>query len=95
MNEPHDHALCLAGFMAFVRGVDIHETTELARVALIERALKAEAQLDALTPALRTLAQAVQALDAFRGGTLEGLLASRQHVIEAARRVVAAIPPEP
>jgi len=46
----HDHALCYAGFMAFIRGVDIPETTEKARLVLVERMLKAEAALAAVPP---------------------------------------------
>lgn len=49
--QPHDHALCLAGFLAFVRGADIPETLEQARVALVERALRAEADLARLLAA--------------------------------------------
>jgi len=37
--------LDLAAFMAFIRGVDIPNTIEQARVALVERALKAETEL--------------------------------------------------
>lgn len=60
--------------------------------------------LAALTPALRALAQAVQALEVFRNGIAERrsehqrydeYQATKQQVLETARQVVAAIPPEP
>jgi hypothetical protein len=38
-------ALDLAAYLSFIRGVDIPETIEQARAALVERALRAEAQL--------------------------------------------------
>jgi hypothetical protein len=40
--------LDLAAFMAFIRGVDIPNTIEAARVALVERALRAEQEIEQL-----------------------------------------------
>jgi predicted Ser/Thr protein kinase len=38
----------LAAFLAFIRGVDIPNTTEQARLVLVERALRAEATVTAM-----------------------------------------------
>lgn len=52
--------LDLAAFMAFIRGVDIPNTIEAARVALVERALRAEQERD---EALREAALTLDCLD--------------------------------
>jgi hypothetical protein len=44
----HDHALCYAGFLAFIRGVDIPATTEQARLVLIEQLAAAYRRIEIL-----------------------------------------------
>lgn len=57
----HDHALCYAGFLAFIRGVDIAETQERARLVLVERCLKAEADRDTAREMLKNLIADIEA----------------------------------
>lgn len=54
----------LAAFLAFIRGVDISNTIEQARLGLVERALRAEARFTALQAALAAAAALVARLDA-------------------------------
>jgi hypothetical protein len=49
------HALMLAAYLAFIKNVDIPETMEKARAALVERVLRAEASREALTLLIEAL----------------------------------------
>jgi len=55
------HALELAAYLAFIRGVDISNTLDAARAVLVQRALDADARAEAAEAALHRLILAWEA----------------------------------